>query len=83
MGLLRVRVQKGVNLAIRDVTARTSDPYVVIKMGKQVTWFSSPYVFMSCFCFWFLLELWTLSFRVLVLDFKVCGFGFLDCFGGS
>ncbi|XP_016649367.1 PREDICTED: protein C2-DOMAIN ABA-RELATED 4-like [Prunus mume] len=35
LGLLRVRVQRGANLAIRDVTARTSDPYVVIKMGKQ------------------------------------------------
>ena len=34
MGLLRIHVQKGVNLAIRDVLA--SDPYVVVKMGKQV-----------------------------------------------
>ncbi|XP_058079012.1 protein C2-DOMAIN ABA-RELATED 4-like [Magnolia sinica] len=33
LGLLRVRVVKGINLAIRDV--RTSDPYVVLKMGKQ------------------------------------------------
>ncbi|XP_041003363.1 protein C2-DOMAIN ABA-RELATED 4-like [Juglans microcarpa x Juglans regia] len=33
MGLLRVHIQRGVNLAIRDV--RSSDPYVVIKMGKQ------------------------------------------------
>ncbi|CAI9282708.1 unnamed protein product [Lactuca saligna] len=33
LGLLRVHVHKGVNLAVRDV--RTSDPYVVIQMGKQ------------------------------------------------
>lgn len=34
MGLLRIRVKRGINLAIRDV--RTSDPYVIIRMGKQV-----------------------------------------------
>ncbi|KAK7271197.1 hypothetical protein RJT34_26896 [Clitoria ternatea] len=33
LGLLRVRVKRGVNLAIRDV--RSSDPYVVIKMNNQ------------------------------------------------
>ncbi|XP_059641521.1 protein C2-DOMAIN ABA-RELATED 4-like [Cornus florida] len=33
LGLLRVRIQRGVNLAVRDVTS--SDPYVVVKMGKQ------------------------------------------------
>ncbi|KAE9600216.1 putative C2 domain-containing protein [Lupinus albus] len=33
LGLLRVRVKRGVNLAVRDV--RSSDPYVVLKMGKQ------------------------------------------------
>ncbi|KAL2539413.1 Calcium-dependent lipid-binding (CaLB domain) family protein [Abeliophyllum distichum] len=33
LGLLRVRIKRGVNLAIRDVV--TSDPYVVVKMGKQ------------------------------------------------
>ncbi|KAL8456797.1 hypothetical protein ACS0TY_034048 [Phlomoides rotata] len=33
LGLLRIRVKKGINLAVRDV--RTSDPYVVIKMAKQ------------------------------------------------
>ncbi|XP_039063065.1 protein C2-DOMAIN ABA-RELATED 4-like [Hibiscus syriacus] len=33
MGLLRVHVKRGVNLAVRDV--RTSDPYVVVKMGHQ------------------------------------------------
>ncbi|XP_043696385.1 protein C2-DOMAIN ABA-RELATED 4-like isoform X1 [Telopea speciosissima] len=33
LGLLRIRVKRGINLAIRDV--RSSDPYVVVKMGKQ------------------------------------------------
>ncbi|KAI9113990.1 hypothetical protein K1719_015241 [Acacia pycnantha] len=33
MGLLRVRIKRGVNLAVRDV--RSSDPYVVVKMGTQ------------------------------------------------
>ncbi|KAG0454518.1 hypothetical protein HPP92_023535 [Vanilla planifolia] len=33
LGLLRVRVIRGVNLAVRDV--RSSDPYVVLRMGKQ------------------------------------------------
>ncbi|KAJ8426130.1 hypothetical protein Cgig2_000998 [Carnegiea gigantea] len=33
LGLLRIRVIRGINLAIRDV--RSSDPYVIIKMGKQ------------------------------------------------
>ncbi|KAK5774985.1 hypothetical protein F383_24715 [Gossypium arboreum] len=33
LGLLRIHVQRGVNLAVRDVL--TSDPYVVIRMGKQ------------------------------------------------
>ncbi|KAI3759283.1 hypothetical protein L6452_06981 [Arctium lappa] len=32
-GLLRVRIKRGVNLAIRDIN--TSDPYIVIRMGKQ------------------------------------------------
>lgn len=35
MGLLRIHVLRGVNLAVRDVSS--SDPYAVIKMGKQVT----------------------------------------------
>ncbi|MFS7983315.1 putative C2 domain-containing protein [Helianthus anomalus] len=33
LGLLRVHIHRGVNLAVRDVT--TSDPYIVIRMGKQ------------------------------------------------
>uniref|UniRef100_A0A2P2L7M3 ARF GTPase activator n=2 Tax=Rhizophora mucronata TaxID=61149 RepID=A0A2P2L7M3_RHIMU len=33
LGLLRIQVKRGVNLAVRDV--RSSDPYVVVKMGQQ------------------------------------------------
>jgi hypothetical protein len=33
LGILRVRVQRGVNLAVRDVSS--SDPYVVLKLGRQ------------------------------------------------
>ncbi|KAG5528127.1 hypothetical protein RHGRI_028906 [Rhododendron griersonianum] len=33
LGLLRIHIQKGVDLAVRDV--RSSDPYVVVRMGKQ------------------------------------------------
>ncbi|MQL90811.1 hypothetical protein Taro_023405 [Colocasia esculenta] len=33
LGMLRVRVLRGVNLAVRDF--RTSDPYVVLRLGSQ------------------------------------------------
>ncbi|PIN20552.1 putative Ca2+-dependent phospholipid-binding protein [Handroanthus impetiginosus] len=33
LGLLRLRVKRGINLAVRDVIS--SDPYVVVRMGKQ------------------------------------------------
>ncbi|MED6156034.1 Protein C2-DOMAIN ABA-RELATED 4 [Stylosanthes scabra] len=33
MGLLRIHIKRGVNLAVRDVN--TSDPYCVVRMGKQ------------------------------------------------
>ncbi|KAF8116074.1 hypothetical protein N665_0022s0004 [Sinapis alba] len=33
LGLLRLRVIRGVNLAIRD--SSSSDPYVIVRMGKQ------------------------------------------------
>ncbi|KAG0481567.1 hypothetical protein HPP92_012425 [Vanilla planifolia] len=33
LGLLRIRVIRGVNLAFRD--ARGSDPYIVIRLGRQ------------------------------------------------
>lgn len=34
LGILRVRVKRGINLAVRDVCS--SDPYVVLKIGRQV-----------------------------------------------
>lgn len=34
LGLLRIHVIRGINLAVRDV--RSSDPYVKVRMGKQV-----------------------------------------------
>ncbi|XP_038876274.1 protein C2-DOMAIN ABA-RELATED 7-like [Benincasa hispida] len=33
LGLLRIRVLRGINLAVRD--SRSSDPYVVVSMGDQ------------------------------------------------
>lgn len=36
-GLLKVRVIKGAYLAVRDL--KTSDPYVVISVGHQVSFF--------------------------------------------
>ncbi|CAN0891445.1 Protein C2-DOMAIN ABA-RELATED 5 [Linum grandiflorum] len=33
LGLLRIHIKRGVNLAVRDV--RSSDPYCVVKMGTQ------------------------------------------------
>jgi hypothetical protein len=38
LGLLRIRVKRGNNLAVRDLG--TSDPYVVITMGKQACYSS-------------------------------------------
>ncbi|CAN1170507.1 Protein C2-DOMAIN ABA-RELATED 2 [Linum perenne] len=34
MGLLRIKVVRGINLVVRDV--RTSDAYAIVRMGKQV-----------------------------------------------
>ncbi|CAL0312363.1 unnamed protein product [Lupinus luteus] len=33
IGLLRIRIKRGINLVVRDVNK--SDPYVVVRMGKQ------------------------------------------------
>ncbi|KAK9951015.1 hypothetical protein M0R45_006477 [Rubus argutus] len=33
LGLLRIHIQRGVNLAVRDM--RSSDPYLIVKMGKD------------------------------------------------
>lgn len=40
IGLLKVKVIKGTNLAIRDMLS--SDPYVVLNLGQQVSF---------CLCF--------------------------------
>lgn len=37
LGVLRVKVIRGTNLAIRDLL--TSDPYVVLTLGQQVSYF--------------------------------------------
>uniref|UniRef100_A0A0V0GK98 Putative ovule protein n=1 Tax=Solanum chacoense TaxID=4108 RepID=A0A0V0GK98_SOLCH len=54
LGLLRVRIIRGINLAIRDL--RSSDPYVVVRMGKQVI---SPLLFHLFF--FFLLLNWNIN----------------------
>lgn len=55
LGLLRMRVVKGMNLAARDAFA--SDPYVVLKMGEQVsclfTWSEIHCIYYFEFCWWF------------------------------
>lgn len=33
LGLLRIRIKRGINLAVRDTLS--SDPYVIVRMGKQ------------------------------------------------
>ncbi|KAJ9563792.1 hypothetical protein OSB04_008952 [Centaurea solstitialis] len=35
MGILRLRIKKGTNLAVRDMARGTSDPYVVATLGHQ------------------------------------------------
>ena len=35
VGLIKVNVVKGTNLAVRDVM--TSDPYVILTLGQQVS----------------------------------------------
>jgi len=39
VGLIKVNVVKGTNLAIRDIV--TSDPYVILSLGHQVSVFMS------------------------------------------
>jgi hypothetical protein len=49
VGLVKVRVVRGVNLAIRDL--RSSDPYVVVRIGKQVrSSSSSPFWLLYLIC---------------------------------
>ncbi|KAG6428870.1 hypothetical protein SASPL_106909 [Salvia splendens] len=44
LGLLRIKVKRGINLAVRDVSS--SDPYVIVKMAKQML-LLSPYAMVS------------------------------------
>lgn len=44
IGMLKVKVLKGTNLAIRDMLS--SDPYVVLTLGHQVSQVS--FYFISC-----------------------------------
>lgn len=37
LGLLRIRVKRGVNLVVRDAVSNSSDPYVVVALGEQVS----------------------------------------------
>ena len=50
LGLLRIRVKRGVNLAVRDV--RSSDPYVVIKMNRQVSFIIISLLLLTIFGFY-------------------------------
>lgn len=40
LGILKLRIKRGINLAVRDAGARTSDPYVVITMCEQVNYYN-------------------------------------------
>nr|CAB3446496.1 unnamed protein product [Digitaria exilis]CAB3449693.1 unnamed protein product [Digitaria exilis] len=42
VGLVKVRVVRGVNLAIRDL--RSSDPYVIVRIGKQEVYDKDTFV---------------------------------------
>jgi hypothetical protein len=42
VGLIKVNVVKGTNLAIRDLM--TSDPYVILSLGHQVSFFMSQLI---------------------------------------
>ncbi|CAN1841859.1 Protein C2-DOMAIN ABA-RELATED 2 [Linum perenne] len=44
MGLLRIKVVRGINLAVRDVWS--SDPYTIVRMGKQI---GAPFSLFVCF----------------------------------
>jgi len=48
LGLLKVIVVQGKRLVIRDF--KTSDPYVVLKLGNQVNRIDMSVSFSACFC---------------------------------
>ena len=68
LGLLRIRVKRGVNLAVRDV--RSSDPYVVIKMNRQVSFFL-PYLSFIGFFFFFALIFYSMLFFLRIRTYYV------------
>ncbi|KAJ3692347.1 hypothetical protein LUZ60_012697 [Juncus effusus] len=35
LGLLKLKVERGINLAIRDQLSKSSDPYVILHLGKH------------------------------------------------
>ncbi|MED6191869.1 hypothetical protein PIB30_004526 [Stylosanthes scabra] len=35
LGLLKLRIRRGINLAVRDTPSSTSDPYVIVNLGEQ------------------------------------------------
>jgi hypothetical protein len=59
IGLLKVKVIKGTNLAIRDMMS--SDPYVILTLGQQVS---------HCFFFTFIFGDTVYSTLVLLLVFE-------------
>lgn len=64
-GLLRVRVIRGVDLAVRDMIS--SDPYVIVRMGKQVHFFPPHYFVNFAFMVMELAELNFFVFDVVLL----------------
>lgn len=48
LGVLKVIVVQGRRLVIRDF--KTSDPYVVLKLGNQVTMIYIPFSSLLCLC---------------------------------
>ena len=54
MGLLKVKVIKGTNLAVRDM--KSSDPFITVTLGQQVS-ISSDLFKGACF-YIFLIGLW-------------------------
>lgn len=39
IGAIRIRMKRGINLAVRD--SKTSDPYIIVALGEQVLLLSS------------------------------------------
>lgn len=50
LGILKIRVLRGIDLAVRDTTSCTSDPYVVVTIGNQARSFTYPFPFFNLLC---------------------------------